>query len=249
MNEPVIIPAGQHKVIVDDYFSRTGNQLSPTVTRELILEDGAELQYFLLQGQTGGGGQQFQVKIRQQGKSLLQGYLVTMGTAHVENDIVIALEEEGAECHFDGLYYVTGQERVENRLQVDHLRPHGFSRLFFKGILDGEAKAAFHGRVIVHPNAVKTDANQTNKNLLLSRQAEVDPRPELEIYNNDVKCSHGATVGRLDPDALYYLRSRGIAEPAARKILVRAFAQEIFERMDNASVRAQCETRFQGLFT
>jgi Fe-S cluster assembly protein SufD len=124
-----------------------------------------------------------------------------------------------------------GEQHVDNHTRIDHVTPHCTSRELYKGVLDGRARGVFSGKIYVHPAAQKTDAKQTNKNLLLSRDALIDTKPQLEIHNNDVKCGHGTTIGRLDEDALFYLRARGIGLEAARSLLTYAFASEIVGRI------------------
>jgi Fe-S cluster assembly protein SufD len=134
-----------------------------------------------------------------------------------------------------------GRELVDNHTSIDHAVPHGTSRELYKGVLAGEAKAVFNGKVIVRPDAQKSDAQQTNKNLLLTRGAEVDTKPELQIFADDVKCSHGAAIGQLDPEALFYLKSRGIGEAAGRRLLTRGFANEIVARVRDEALRSALE--------
>ena len=126
---------------------------------------------------------------------------------------------------------------MDTHTRIDHLQPHGTSNEYYKGVLDGHGRCVFNGKVIVHPDAQRTDARQSNKNLLLSADAEADTKPELEIYADDVKCSHGATVGQLDADAVFYLRSRGVDEETARNLLTVAFAREIIEKVRVPALR------------
>ena len=134
---------------------------------------------------------------------------------------------------------VRGEQFVDTHMRVDHVAAHCDSHELYKGILDGRARGVFNGRIHVHPGAQKTDAKQTNRNLLLSREALVNTNPQLEIFANDVKCTHGSTVGQLDAEAVFYLRSRGIGEEAARSLLTYAFASEIVERIRLESLRSE----------
>jgi len=152
---------------------------------------------------------------------------ISFGTALTRNDARVVLAEEGASCELHGLFVAGGQQHVDNHTWIDHARPHGTSHELYKGILDGHARGVFVGRVVVQPDAQKSDARQRNQNLLLSRDAEIATQPQLEIHADDVKCSHGATVGQLDPDATFYLRSRGIPEREARNLLLSGFVSEI----------------------
>jgi len=147
----------------------------------------------------------------------------------IRNTIHVRLAGEGAECSLNGLYIGVGEQRIENHTLVEHQQPHTVSRQLYKGILDGQAQGSFDGLVIVQKEAQKTDAAQSNKNLLLSPRAKAQSNPELKIYANDVKCKHGSTIGQLDPAQLFYLRSRGIPADEARRLLVLAFASEMLD--------------------
>ena len=148
------------------------------------------------------------------------------------------MDAEGAECSLDGLYMVRGEQRVDHHTTIDHAKPHTTSRQLYKGILDGRARGVFNGRVIVRPDAQKIDAEQSNKNLLLSDEALVNSNPQLEIFANDVKCKHGSSIGQLSEDEMFYLRSRGIGEPDARRMLVTAFGEEMIDRLTIDPIRA-----------
>jgi Fe-S cluster assembly protein SufD len=164
-----------------------------------------------------------------------------MGGQLVRNDLNVLLAAEGAQCALYGLYVGSGTQHVDNHTAIDHAHPHGTSRQLYKGVLDGKARGVFNGKIVVHPAAPKTDAKQTNKNLLLSGDALIDTKPQLEINNNDVKCTHGSTIGRLDEESIFYLRSRGIGVEAARSLLTYAFASEIINRIKVEPLRATLE--------
>lgn len=168
-------------------------------------------------------------------------HLITLGGSLVRNDVNAVLAGEGVECVLNGLFLAAGNQHVDSHTRIDHVQPHGMSRELYKGILDGKAKGVFNGKIYVHKSAPKTDAKQTNKNLLLSRDASIDTKPQLEIYNNDVKCTHGSTIGQLSQDALFYLRARGIGMDEARRLLTYAFASEIIRGIKVASVREQLD--------
>jgi Fe-S cluster assembly protein SufD len=165
----------------------------------------------------------------------------TLGAAFSRHNLQVRLDGEGAECSLDGLYVGSGAEFVDNHTAIDHAVPHGTSRELYKGVLGGRARAVFNGKVIVRPNAQRSDAQQTNKNLLLSRTAEIDSKPELQIFADDVKCTHGAAIGQLDPEALFYLESRGIGAQAGRRLLTRGFANELLQRIESEPVRSALE--------
>lgn len=163
------------------------------------------------------------------------------GAALSRTGIDVGLNAEKATCSLDGLYLTDGRQHADHHTRVDHAQPQCRSREFYKGVLDGASRAVFNGRVIVRPGAQQTDAQQSNRNLLLSDQAEVDSKPQLEIWADDVKCAHGATVGQLDPDQLFYLRARGVDADTARSMLVFAFAGEMVERIGVPPLRARLE--------
>ena len=168
----------------------------------------------------------------QQGRSAnVASHSVLLGGALVRNNVHPVLAGEGGECLINGLFVGGGTQHLDNYMLVEHASPHCSSRQFYNGILDEHAHGVFHGRIIVHKDAQKTDAKQTNRNLLLSDDAQIDTKPQLEIHADDVKCTHGATIGQIDENALFYLRSRGIDEAQARTLLLMAFASECLERM------------------
>ena len=178
----------------------------------------------------------------QQGRSAnVVSHSVLLGGALVRNNVHPVLAGEGGECLINGLFIGNGHQHLDNYMLVEHASPRCGSRQFYNGILDGHAHGVFHGRIIVHKDAQKTDAKQTNRNLLLSDDAQIDTKPQLEIYADDVKCTHGATIGQIEGDALFYLRSRGIDEVSARKLLLFAFASECLDRMKQGPVREHVE--------
>ena len=151
------------------------------------------------------------------------------------------LDGPGGSSHLKGLYVTAGSQHLDNYINIDHAKPHCTSRLYYKGILDGESRAVFGGTVLVRPGAAKTDAYQEDKNLLLSEKAEVDSKPSLEIYADDVKCGHGATAGTVTEDAIFYMRSRGLDLEKASALLIQGFASEITDSVRVAPLRAYLE--------
>jgi Fe-S cluster assembly protein SufD len=159
----------------------------------------------------------------------------------VRNNVHPVLAGEGGECLINGLFIGNGRQHMDNYMKVEHASARCDSRQFYNGILDGESRGVFHGRIIVHKDAQKTDAKQTNRNLLLSDKAQMDTKPQLEIHADDVKCTHGATIGQIEEEQLFYLRSRGIDEVAARNTLLYAFAAECLDRMQEPAAREFAE--------
>jgi Fe-S cluster assembly protein SufD len=166
---------------------------------------------------------------------------LALRAAFLRHELDVRIEGEGAQCSLDGLYLAAGRDFVDNHTSIDHAVPNGTSRELYKGVLGGEARGVFNGKVIVRPDAQKSDAQQTNKNLLLSARAEIDTKPELQILADDVKCAHGAAIGQPDPEAVFYLKSRGIGDAAGRKLLTRGFVDEVARRIVPLAVRAALE--------
>ncbi len=171
---------------------------------------------------------------------------INHGGALVRNDIQAMLNGEGIHCTLNGLYLARGSQHVDHQMRVDHAKPNCHSYELFKGILEGRARAVFNGRIFVHQNAQKTDAKQSNRNLLLSKEALVHSNPQLEIFADDVRCTHGSTTGHLDDEAVFYLRSRGIGEEAARSLLIYSFAGEVLDELRLEAIRKDLE---EFLFT
>ena len=165
---------------------------------------------------------------------------ISLGAALARHDVTATLSE-GTEATLNGLYVAGGSQHVDNHTTIDHAKPHGSSRELYKGILDGKAHAVFNGRILVRQDAQKTDSKQTNKNLVLSDDATIDTKPELQIFADDVRCTHGATIGQLDAESLFYLQSRGIGRSDARRLLTYAFAQDVVDRIKVRSLRDSLE--------
>jgi Fe-S cluster assembly protein SufD len=232
--------------IVEDYVSLgSGVSFSNAVT-ELVAGDGAVISHYLLERED---RQAFNVSTlrTQQGRSAnVSSHSVLLGGGLVRNNVHPVLAGEGGECLINGLFIGNGRQHMDNYMLVEHASPHCSSRQFYNGILDGYSHGVFHGRIIVHKDAQKTDAKQTNRNLLLSDDAQIDTKPQLEIYADDVKCTHGATIGQVEENALFYLRSRGIDESSARSLLLLAFANECLDRMKCRPVRDYLQDLVQG---
>jgi Fe-S cluster assembly protein SufD len=227
----VIAEAGSRVTIVQDHVSvGDGAALTNAVT-EVHVGAGATVHWVLVQREHDAHFHVANLSVRQERDSTFTGHTLTLGGRLVRNDAGVVLAGEGAQCTLDGLFVGGGQSVIDNHTEIDHAVPHGTSRELYKGVLGGAARGVFRGRVIVRPDAQKTSASQSNANLLLGARAEIDTKPQLEIYADDVKCSHGSTIGRLDEDALFYLRSRGLSEPRARDLLLHAFALAVLERL------------------
>jgi len=214
--------------------------LSNTVT-EIVLEENASLQHYKLEQEGGSATHSGGTYVRQQRDSRFTSHSIAMGGRLVRNELAISLAGRGAECTLNGLTVSRGRQHVDNNTRIDHRQPHASSNERYRSILDDRSRAVFSGRIVVHPDAQKTRAQQSNHSLLLSAEAEADARPQFEIYADDVQCTHGCTVGELDAEALFYLRSRALDRNTARKLLVYAFAADVLERMQLEPVRRYLE--------
>jgi len=225
--------AGSEATLIEDYRALgEPSRYYNNAVGELVLEANAALRHVRLEREGVEAHHTATVQIVQQENSRYSGFNISIGGALVRIDTNASLQGCGSRCELWGLYMAGGARHVDNHTCVDHAVAHCTSTETYKGILTDAARAVFNGRVLVRPDAQQTDARQRNPNLLLSPEARVDTKPELEIYADDVKCAHGATVGQLDPAALFYLRSRGLDETQARALLSRAFATEVLARID-----------------
>jgi Fe-S cluster assembly protein SufD len=224
--------------VIEDYASVGGESvvLSNAVT-ELVAGESTVAQHYLIEREHLKAFNVQTLRIQQGRSANVASHSVLLGGGLVRNNVHPVLAGEGGECLINGLFLGTGTQHLDNYMHVEHAAPHCGSRQFYNGILDGQAHGVFHGRIVVHKAAQKTDAKQTNRNLLLSDDAQIDTKPQLEIYADDVKCTHGATIGQIEENALFYLRSRGLSEADARKLLLMAFAEECVERMHSSVAR------------
>jgi Fe-S cluster assembly protein SufD len=223
--------------VIEDYVTLgDGVHFSNAVT-ELVVGENSQVHHYLLERESLAAYNVSTLRIQQGRSSSVTSHSLLLGGALVRRNIHPVLAGDGAECLINGLFLPGGQQHMDNYMKVEHVSPHCDSRQFYKGILDGHARGVFHGRIVVHKGAQKTDAKQTNMNLLLSEDAQIDTKPQLEIYADDVKCTHGATIGQMDEDAIFYLRARGIPAEAARALLLEAFAGESLARMPHQPVR------------
>jgi len=230
----VHVPAGCRASLIDQTESRL----------EVTVADGAQLSYYKLVNETPLAIHQSFLEVQVQKQASFQSNVFLFGGAQIRSTIHVRMDGEGAECALNGLYVGSGSQIIEMHTLIDHIKPHGTSREFYKGILDDKARGLFDGLIIVQKEAQKTDSAQTNKNLLLSTEARANSNPELKIFANDVKCKHGSTVGQINANSIFYLRSRGVPEAEARQLLIYAFASEMIEPVVIPEFR---ETLFQCL--
>jgi Fe-S cluster assembly protein SufD len=233
-----LIVAGEgSRVTVVEHYLGDGIYWTNAVT-EAVLGAGASLTHYRVQRDSPRAFHVGTVAVEQAADSRYGSRSISLGGALVRSDIGTRLDAPGAACTFDGLYLASGTQHVDHHTTIDHRQPRGTSRELYKGIMDGHATGVFNGKVFVRPHAQQSDAQQMNKNLLLSDDAQIETKPQLEIFADDVKCSHGATIGQLDDDAIFYLRARGIDAAAARQMLIFAFANELIEPVAVEPLRA-----------
>jgi len=243
-----IIIAGKHTraTIIETYAGQEGAEYFTNTITEIAADEGSQLAHYKLQQESLKSYHVGSLRASLKRDSRLESHSISLGGALVRNNIDTDLIESGSEIVMNGLYIGGGKQHIDNHTCVNHLVAHTTSAEYYRGVLDGSARGVFNGRVVVHEQAQKTDAHQSNANLLLSDNAEVDTKPELEIYADDVKCSHGATIGQLDETMLFYLRSRAIDKNTAMSLLTYAFAEDVIKRIGFQPVRDRLELSVVG---
>jgi Fe-S cluster assembly protein SufD len=243
-NPRVLIVAGPNSRarIVESYAGSARARYFTNAVTELAIGPGAVVDHVRLQRESVQAFHVSTTEVRLARDSRFSSNSVTIGGGLVRNDVNVVMDGQGVDCTLHGVYLAGGDRLVDNHTMIDHATPNCVSHEIYKGILGGRAKGVFNGKIFVRPDAQKTDAKQTNKVLLLSDDAQINTKPQLEIFADDVKCTHGAAVGQLDEDSLFYLRSRGIDREAARKMLIYAFAGDIVGRINLDPVRTKLDT-------
>ena len=232
------VEADSRLVLVENFAGEDGHRNLTNLLTQIDVAEGAELRHLRVQHDGAKALLVNRTDVNVEGGGRYTGFAFDLGGRLVRHDLNVGLHSAGAGCDLNGLYVLGGRQHVDNHTRVDHFVPDTTSNEVYKGVLAGHSRGVFNGKVVVHGGADGTDANQSNANLLLSRDAEVDAKPELEIYADDVKCSHGATVGQLDRDSLFYLRSRGMDLEEARGLLTYAFCREVVDRLEIEAARA-----------
>jgi Fe-S cluster assembly protein SufD len=230
------------KIQLTETFSTLGASESFTnEVMEVVVDKNATIEYYKIQNETANASQVSTTHIRQIGCSNVHAVTVTLNGGMIRNNMNVIMEAAGSEAHLFGLYVLDGHTHADNHTLVDNMQPNCLSNELYKGVLDENATGVFNGKIMVRPNAQKINAYQTNKNILLSDDATINTKPQLEIFADDVKCSHGCTVGQLDENALFYLRARGIPKPDAQELLLKAFALDILDQVNPELLRAYVE--------
>lgn len=228
----IVLEAGARALLFESYVSFSTRSYFTNVVTEIVLKKKAHLDHYKIQKEAKSSGCHVATtQIQLEEGSRFLSTAVSLGAKLGRENLNVTLNNQETECTLNGLYLVSEGQHTDHHTRVDHLKPRGTSRQLYKGILKGKGTAVFNGKIYVHQNAQKSDAEQINKNLLLSEQATIHTKPELEILHDDVKCTHGAAVGQIDEDQLFYLRSRGIQEKKAHVLLTQGFAREITDRI------------------
>lgn len=230
------------QVTFSELFYQIGEQPSYyNSTTEVWLEDNAVAYYHKIQDEGPTAYHTGNTYVYQSANSLFQAVTVTLTGAMIRNNLTVSLGAEGCETHMYGLYMLDGKAHVDNHTAVDHQKPNSFSNELYKGIMDGASHGVFNGKIYVRPDAQKTNAFQSNRNILLTDTASIDTKPQLEIWADDVKCSHGATTGQIDAEQLFYLRARGLDKVQARALLLQAFAGDVVQNIKSDALRERME--------
>jgi Fe-S cluster assembly protein SufD len=240
-----VLGPNSQATIVETYAGPDDERYFTNTVTEIVLGENAVLDHYTLQYEGAASAHIGALYAKAQRSANCTLHAINVGGALVRNEVVTRLDGAGIDCTLNGLYLADEQRLVDNHTTIDHAQPHCASREIYKGILADRAHGVFNGKIIVRPDAQKTDAKQTNRALLLSEDAQINTKPQLEIFANDVKCTHGAAVGQLDDEALFYLRSRGLGEAHARQLLIHAFAADVLNRLPLIAVRAGVEDRLQ----
>jgi len=250
-----LIIAGRNSkaTVIESYISLGDSHYFTNAVTEVKVDDGATLAHYKIQRESQRAFHVHTIDARQMRDSHYVSFSFATGGALSRTNIYTNLDGEGCGATLNGLYMADGEQHVDHQTNIVHAQPNCFSREIYKGILSGSAHGVFNGKVYVHPIAQKTDGKQTNNNLLLSEHARIDTKPQLEIFADDVRCTHGATVGRLDEMALFYMKSRGVSADKARRLLTYAFAADVLETIEVEAVRKELERatleRFTGAST
>src|SRR6185295_5928296 len=232
---------GSHLTVMESYVSTADAPYFTNAVTEMVVGEGAVVEHCKFQDENPSAFHMAAVHAHLGRRSNFISHSIAVGAKLSRNNIRTALAGEGLECILNGLYLTKGDQLADHHMVVEHAQPHCNSHEYYNGILDDRSKGVFHGRILVRQAAQKTDAKQTNKNLLLSENATADTKPQLEIYADDVKCTHGATIGQLNEEAIFYLQARGIGMETARRMLIHAFAGEIIERVRHAPAREELD--------
>jgi len=237
----VIVEDNSQLSMVESYFGLSGHTYFTNAVTEVAAGDNSIVDHYKLQRESEHAFHVGTMQVSQRSRSNFSSHSISFGGGLVRNDVGTSLDGEGSGCTLNGLYVARNRQHIDNSTFIDHAKPQCSSWQLYKGVMDDNSRGVFNGRILVQPDAQKTSAKQSNKNLLLSEDALVDTKPQLEIFADDVKCTHGATIGKLDEEALFYARSRGIDETSARTLLTYAFASDILRSIRIKPIQCQLD--------
>lgn len=233
----IIAEENSQLTVIEEYASHQAKKYCTQALTQIVAYKNAQVHYHKIQQEDFSATHKADIQVKQYRDSQVNYFTLATGSLLARENLRVSLSEEGAACQLHGFYGLSNDaQQIEHHVHVDHEAPLGNSTMLYKGILDKKSRAVFSGKVYVHPKAQKTNAAQENHHLLLSNLAEASSKPELEIYADDIKCKHGATVGQLDEQALFYLRSRGIDKHTATRCLLYSFAEEVFNKVKNVGI-------------
>ncbi|HUQ47752.1 MAG TPA: Fe-S cluster assembly protein SufD [Gemmatimonadaceae bacterium] len=235
--------------VIESFVTLGADIYFTNAVTEVFVADGARLSHYKIQRESQNGFHVGTIQVHQAKGSRYESFSFATGAELSRTNVYTTLAGDAAEAVMNGLYMVDGKQQVDHQTRIEHVAPNCPSHELYKGILDGRSHGVFNGKVYVHPEAQKTDGKQSNNNLLLSAEARIDTKPQLEIFADDVKCTHGATVGRLDETALFYMRSRGISPSQARRLLTYAFAADVLEKIELEPLKEALEAQVLARFT
>jgi Fe-S cluster assembly protein SufD len=224
-------------LIVESYIGASDARYFTGPVTEIFLKENAILRLVKVQRDSEQSYHISSTYVHQEANSSFTSFVLTLGSELSREDLRVVLDGAGTDCALNGLYVIGNHQHTDHHTTIDHAKPYGTSRELYKGILDARARAIFNGKIIVRKDAQKTDAEQTNKNMLLSDGARVNSTPQLEILADDVKCRHGATIGHLDEEAMFYLRSRGLGESVAKSLLMKGFLRDVTDRIPSVKIQ------------
>ena len=237
----IVLGAGSEAKIVESYLGVDGNAYFCNAVTELLSAQDAIVEHYRLQQESDRGYHVGTLEVTLERGCRFAAHALTLSGLLVRNNVRVVLNGEDSQCILNGLYLGDGKQHIDNFTEIEHVKPRATSLELYKGVLSGSSHGVFNGKIVVHKDAQKSDARQTNKNLLLSPNAVVNTKPQLEICADDVKCSHGSTIGQLDADAIFYLRSRGLDVAEARSLLSFAFASDVVGRITIESLRQRLD--------
>jgi Fe-S cluster assembly protein SufD len=237
----IVAERGSKATVVETYASLGDAAYFTNAVTEVSVGDGATLEHYKIQRESRRAFHVGTIEAKQARDSHYVSFSFVTGASLSRTNIYTRLAGPGCGSTLNGLYMLDGEQHCDHQTKIEHIEPNCFSREVYKGVLDNRSHGVFNGKVYVHPEAQKTDGKQTNNTLLLSKEAQVDTKPQLEIFADDVKCTHGATVGRLDEQALFYMKSRGVDAETARRLLIYAFAADVLEKIEQPELRERLE--------